>query len=793
MIPRLLATTNFPRARTGVIIWVFVAIVVILLALTLYSTQLLASGRIFSASMSHWSKAHRDAAFYLTRYSESSDSDDYLAFQSAIGVLEGARAARDELGKPAPDRDAVRAQLRTAGVTDADVDDLVFLAGQLAGLAPAKYLASLWRQSDAQLDELKALAARLRAGTDDDSTGARINQAGRAFSGLEEEFARTLDDLQRAGQTILTYGIFVFTCVLLIAGITVSRRFLSQGETLNRTLAESESQLRHLVETAPLPLLIVRAVDQRILYANARALEQFTLDLDTALGHSLPEFHVDPESRTALAEALSRHGSVRDCEVRLRDARGREMWLLLSAEPMRFAGQVCLLVAMADIDERKRLQDDMRRKAMHDTLTGLPNRAMFMESLERAVHKSRRRSARFSVFFIDLDHFKEVNDSMGHHAGDLLLKVVAERLSSAVRAADLVARLAGDEFVVLVEEHGGPEEVMIVGQKVLGALRQPVTIDWREVAVSGSVGIASFPEDGADVPTLVRNADVAMYQAKERGRNNLQFYSAELNELSQHRLEQEKRIRGAIEREEFFLEYQPEIDAVSGKILAVEALLRWRDPAAGVVLPTVFIPLAEETGTAPALGLWVIDRALADLRSWRDQGLEVCLAVNVSARQLQQSDLAEEIGRLLTRHAVEPSRLRLEITEPTLMQDSDAAARSVRAFKALGVILAIDNFGTGYSSLGLLRGLPIQVVKIDKSLVSYCPTKRECAAIVQAAAAMSRALNLKVVAEGIETEEQLATMRALGCDSLQGYYLSRPMDAAGITATIRAAAEKTPA
>ena len=332
---------------------------------------------------------------------------------------------------------------------------------------------------------------------------------------------------------------------------------------------------------------------------------------------------------------------------------------------------------------------------------------------------------------------------------------------------------------------------MIVGQKVLAALRMPITIDWREVNVSGSVGIASFPEDGSDVPSLVRNADVAMYQAKERGRNNMQFYSEELNELSRHRLEQERRIRGAIERDEFFLEYQPEIDAVTGKVVAVEALLRWRDPEDGILAPPVFMPLAEETGTALDVGLWVLDRALADLRGWQAQGVDVTVAVNFSMRQLQQPELTEAAAALFQKHAVPPSSVRIEVQEPTLLQDSDTIPRAILAFRALGCEIAIDNFGTGYSSLGLVRGIPVQVVKIDKSLVSYCPNKRECAAIVQACSAISRNLGIRVVAEGIETEEQLATMRSLGCDSLQGYYVSRPVEAAAIAATMRAAAAHT--
>ena len=784
------APPALPRVRPGVVIWIFVGIVAAMLAVTLYSVELLAAGRTFIAAEARWAKAQRDATFHLSRYLRTRDADDYLAYQTAIGVIEATRAARVELVRPQPDMAAVRAQMRGAGVSDADVDDIVFLANQLRGLEPSRYLANLWRQSDLLVDELRAIAAARNEGRPVPGSGERVLRLHQSLASLEDEFARTLTEIQRTAQWIVTNVVFIFTCLLLIAGISISRRFLAQTEQLQRTLAESESQLRHIVETAPLPLMVVRVSDQHILYANGRALEQFALDLDSALAHSLAEFHVDPESRAGLSEALSRHGRVRDREVQLRDARGREMWLLLSAEATRYGGQVCLLVALADIDERKRLQDDMHRKAMHDTLTGLPNRAMFMEALERAVHKARRRANRFAVMFLDLDHFKEINDSMGHHAGDVLLKVVGERLTGAVRAADLVARLAGDEFVVLVEDSGGPEQVMIVAQKVLDALQRPVTIDWREVTVSGSVGIAGFPEDGADVPTLVRNADTAMYQAKERGRNNFQFFSAELNELSQVRQEQEKRIRGAIERNEFFLEYQPEIDAVTGKVLAVEALLRWRDED-GVVLPPVFMPLAEEAGAAHAVGTWVLDRALADHRVWCSLGLDLTLAVNVSARQLQQPELIDEVSGLLAKHGTDPRRLRLEITEPSLMQDSDVISRAVLALRALGAEIAIDNFGTGYSSLGLVRGLPIQVVKIDKSLVSYCPNKRECTAIVQACSAISRTLGIRVVAEGVETEEQLASMRALGCDSLQGYYLARPMDAAGIAATMRAAAEQT--
>ena len=747
------------RSAPVLIVWVFVGIVLCLGALTVYSSRILSAGRSFVAAESARAKAEKDAVFSLTRYATGRLDPDFQAYGRAMASATAPRTLPDEIA---------------------------FL-----GVAPLGHANELARRRDALLGQIAQLAGLLRADADVPDAVQRLHNLNLQLAPLQDELAREIDAIHDTAQSILTGGTLVITGLLLVGGIMLSRRFIAQNEKLQRSLAESETQLRHVVEAAPLPLLIVRASDQQLVYVNERALEQFALDVDSALTRSMADFHVDPETRTQLAEEISRHGYVRDFEAHLKDSSGRPFWLLVSAQPIRYGGVVCLLVALADIDERKRLQDDMRRKAMHDTLTGLPNRAMFMEALERAVHKARRRSVRFSVLFIDLDRFKEVNDTMGHHAGDLLLQEVGRRLCAAVRQSDLVARLSGDEFVVLVEEHGGPEEVMIVAQKVLDALATPVMIEWREAAISGSVGIASFPDDGDDVATLVKNADTAMYQAKEDRRNSFRFYSEELNQLSHHRFEQEKRLRVALERDALFLEYQPEIDLATGKCVAVEALLRWRDPHAGVVMPADFMPLAQETGAMAAIGTWVMDRALRDLAGWRAQGLDLKLAVNVSARQLQQQDLADEVVRLAKLHGIEPQRLRIEITEPTLMNDSDSMSRVIRALRAAGVELAVDNFGTGYSSLGLVRGLPVQVVKIDKSLVSYCPNKRECAAIVQAAAAMSRALGIRVVALGVETGEQCETMRALGCDAVQGYLPGRPMDAAGIAAITRAAAEQT--
>jgi diguanylate cyclase (GGDEF)-like protein/PAS domain S-box-containing protein len=782
------------RSRPVAIVWVFVGIVICLLGLTVYSARLLSAGHAFVSAESAWAKAEKDAVFHLTRYALDHSEEDYDAYRRAIGVIEGDRIARLELSKPAPDSEIVRRGLSSGGVHRDDIDGLLSLYRLLRGFGPMEYVMTVWLRSDPSVRELNDIARALHdAGgafprADAEAFARRIDRIHRSLAPLEKDFADTLDEMERTAQSLLATGILVITAILLIAGITLSRRFLVQNEKLQAALSESEAQLRHVIETAPMPLLIARLSDQRLLYLNGKALAQLGMDLDAAVQRSFSDLHADPAIRAALGEQLSREGKVDDFEVHLKAAGGHQSWLLMSAQPVRYAGVVCLLIALANIDDRKRIQEDMRRKALHDPLTGLANRAMFLESLDRAVHKARRRSVQFSVLFVDLDRFKEVNDTMGHAAGDALLKTIAERLVSAVRQSDLVARLGGDEFVLLIEEHGGPEELMIVAQKVLALVEVPVPVDWREASVSASIGIATFPDDGEDAEALLRNADTAMYQSKERGRNTFQFYSPELNVISHRRLEQERRVRVALERDEFFLEYQPEIDLASGRMVAVEALLRWRDPEAGVVAPREFMPLAEETGTVNAIGAWVLGRAIADARKWRDGGADLVVSVNLSARQVQQGDLAEQVRRTLEAHGLAPASLRLEIAEPVLMDGGDAVHRSLRSLKALGVGLAIDNFGSGFSSLGLVRGLPIDVVKIDRSLVSACPVRRECAAIVQATASMAASLGLRVIAEGVESSEQRAQMEALGCEGAQGHFFAEPSDAGRIAELAHAGA-----
>jgi diguanylate cyclase (GGDEF)-like protein/PAS domain S-box-containing protein len=791
---------TIPRGRRlVVIVWLFVGIVVCLLIAAVYSVDLLSAGRAFVGAEGQWSRAQKDAAFHLSRYALTQDESEFEAFERAIAVPLGDRRARLELAKEHPDFAAVHAGFVAGRTHPADIDAMVTLYRRFRNFPPVQQAAFLWERADSHIDDLAAIGRELHKGGTalDDATRndfvQRITLLNSTLERLEDAISATLGEAQRAAQSLLLAGMLSLAGVLLVAGIMVSQRFFAQNEKLQETLRESEAQLRHLVESAPMPLLIVRAGDQRLMYANERALQQFSLNVDSLQGHSLADFHVDPQVRSALPEALSRHGSLRDYEVHLKDSNGREFWLLLSAQPIRYGGIIGLLVALANIDDRKRMQEDMQRKAMHDPLTGLPNRAMFLESLDAAARKARRREGHFSVLFVDLDRFKEVNDSLGHAAGDQLLQSVSERLTAAVRQSDLVARLGGDEFVVLIEEHRGPEEVMIVAQKILNLLDRPILLDWREVTVSGSVGIATFPADGEDLETLVRNADAAMYQAKERGRNNFQFYSAELNRITVERARLEKRLRSALENQEFFLQYQPEIDIATGALKAVEALLGWRDGETGAIMPADFLPLAEENGSIVQIGDWVLQRALADLKAWQALGLDLQLALIISARQLQHQDLVSDISQGLKDHVIEGSRVRIGISEPALLQESDAAERTLRSLRALGLQTAIDNFGTGYSSLGLVRAFAVHAVKIDRSLVISCPNKRECAAIVAAVATLAKNLGLTVIAGGVETEQEKALVASLGCDRAQGPLISRPLDWAQIAALAGAKTVAVPA
>jgi len=429
-----------------------------------------------------------------------------------------------------------------------------------------------------------------------------------------------------------------------------------------------------------------------------------------------------------------------------------------------------------DITARKHAEARLVYLANYDTLTDLPNRVLLGQRLGKAIEEAEHIERLVAVLFIDLDRFKVINDTLGHDSGDELLKVVARRLSEAVRPGDTVARYGGDEFVIVLANVAHIDDVTRVVNKILGWLSPAITIGGRELFVTPSIGITLYPFDDATSDELLRNADSAMFDAKEQGGNCFRFYTAEMNARAERRLTLETGLRHALERGEFLLHYQPQVDIASGAILGAEALIRWQHPDWGLVSPAEFIPLAEETGLILPIGEWVLNEACSQARRWHDAGhVDLRIAVNLSGRQLSQKNLVDIVAATLARCAVAHGMLELEITESLLMQDLEQIAGTLEALVALGVSVSMDDFGTGYSSLSYLKRLPIDVLKIDQSFVRDISSDPDDAAIVQAIIAMAHSLGIKVMAEGVETAEQLAFLRQHRCDGMQGYYFSRPL------------------
>ncbi len=446
--------------------------------------------------------------------------------------------------------------------------------------------------------------------------------------------------------------------------------------------------------------------------------------------------------------------------------------------------------AVHDITQRKDAEEQIRRLAYYDTLTGLPNRLLFTEQLHKAIAYAEQHDQQVAIMFVDLDHFKRVNDTLGHGAGDELLRVVSARLAASIRSLDTVsrnadeteensiARLGGDEFIVMLSDVNRVADAAGVARRLVAALHEPVTVTGTELFVSGSVGVAMYPGDGADIDTLLMNADTAMYRAKEAGRGGFQFYDRSMNARALERLVMETSLRRALDRSEFTLHYQPRIELATGRIVGAEALIRWQNPERGMVPPDDFIPLAEATGLVIPIGEWAIAEACRQGAAWRAAGLDaVPIAVNLAATHLREHSLPGLVARMLSEHGLPPALLEIEVTESILMVDPEQSVANAVRLKDIGVGLSMDDFGTGYSSLSYLKRLPITSLKIDRSFVRDIATDPDDAAIITAVIAMAHTLKLRVVAEGVETQAQWAFLKAHGCDEFQGFLVSRPVDA----------------
>ncbi len=429
-----------------------------------------------------------------------------------------------------------------------------------------------------------------------------------------------------------------------------------------------------------------------------------------------------------------------------------------------------------DITEKKKTDDTLNYLAYYDSLTDLPNRSLFVDRLEQAMKIADRNEQLAAVLFVDLDQFKNVNDSLGHDAGDSLLKDAAERLSNCMRASDTVARWGGDEFCLLLQNVNQIDNVNVVAEKIIASFAEPFYIESKKLFITASVGIILYPLDNNDIKSLLKNADTAMYHAKEKGRNNYQFYNHEMSARLEQRLELEHELRHALERDEFMLLYQPQVNIQQDRIVGIEALIRWQHPDRGMVPPDQFIGIAEETGLIVPIGEWVLEQACKQMRLLRNSGLPaIHVSVNLSVRQLREASLVDKVNQALELSGLEPSMLDLEITESMLMSDMDRVKRTLRELSDLGVSISVDDFGTGHSSLAYLKQFPISTLKIDRSFICDIPHDKDDVAITIAIINLAKGLGIRTVAEGVESRDQLDFLKQQKCNLMQGYYFSKPV------------------
>ena len=548
-------------------------------------------------------------------------------------------------------------------------------------------------------------------------------------------------------------------------------------------LRESEERYRLLFERN-LAGVYRSTLDGRILDGNDAIARIFGYrDRDDFLAQTAYSLYYSSEERNRLMAQVKENGAVSNVEVRMRRRDGTPVWVI---ENMTLLDGGVLEGTIVDITDRKTAQEQMEYQAYHDALTGLPNRLLFKDRIDIALAHAKRHRTAAAVMFLDLDQFKLVNDSLGHTVGDALLQEVATRLVLSIRADDTVARMGGDEFTVLLTDVKDPGAAAVVAQKLLDAVSQPMLIEGHELYVTTSLGIARSPEDGGDAETLLKRADGAMYRAKEAGRNNFQFATDAAPESTSERLLIERSLHHAFEREEFVVHYQPMTNLLTGNVVGAEALIRWNHPERGMTSPDDFIPIAEECGLILPIGEWVLRTAVKQMKAWHAEHGPLRVAVNLSARQFQQRDLTAMIETILTENDYPAELLDIEITESTAMQNADVSLAVMKRLRSMGVRISIDDFGTGYSSLSYLKRFPIDTVKIDQNFVRDLSDSTNDGAIITAVISMARALNLRVVAEGVETEAQLAFLRRENCEVVQGFLHSRPVSAAEFETSLRA-------
>ena len=779
--------TPLPVSRwIAILVTLFLIVIVAIVALGASGLNVLAGLQSFVSAESHWAKGQKDASLALSRYLDTGDEADYRRFVGRLGVPLGDRKARLAMEQPRPDLAAAQQGFLEGRNGGANVDEMIRLFLRFHDVAIFSRVTEVWERGDRLVDEMFELGARIHATPspvppDSHASFAKeIDRLNDRATLIEDAFSATVLQATRWVRSRLIAAILAMTVLLGALAVGASALIARLLRRRDDALRSSEQRYRLLFERN-LAGLFRTTLDGRILDCNsafARILGYSSRE--DVLKVSALDLYADPSDRESFLARLARQRVLVNFELCLKRRDGSTVWVLANESLLapEGGGAAVMEGSLIDITDRKHAEQQRWHQANHDALTDLPNRVLFNDRLSLAILHAQRRRQSLAVMFLDLDHFKRVNDTLGHSAGDELLVKAADRLRRCIRSDDTVARVGGDEFLLLMNGIGREADAATMARKILQVISEPFLIQKRELFVEASIGIGLFPGDGENAEMLVANVDTAMYRAKETGRNSFQFFTQRMQEQSQERAAMESGLRRALPRGEFILHYQPILRLATRQPIGAEALVRWQHPEKGVLSPREFIPLAEDVGLITRVGEWVLRRSCEQLVAWHARGAtSLRISVNVSARQFHQRDFAAAVRRIVEESGLAPAFLELEITESIAMQDVTQTGRVLSELNDLGVHISMDDFGTGHSSLNYLKHFPIRRLKIDQSFVAGMVKDEKDKAIVATIIAIAANLGLEVTAEGVETEEQAALLGEMGCADVQGFLFCRPVPA----------------
>ena len=784
------------------ITWPFLVIVPLLLLLSIISAEALSAVRAFVNGESLWSKSQKQAINALNLYAISHDEQDYRAYLDAISVPLGDRRARLALNQPKPDLEAAHRGFSAGMNHPDDIPGLIWLYRVFSDTPLMEKPIAMWVRGDAYIAELNTAAIRLHSQIANGETDFRqlrpvletINRINTELTPIENAFSYSLGEASRDAKHLIVLLTLTITLLLLTLGIYLSYRMVNQNAAANQALRESELRLRAIVDTAMDALVEVDA-NGIITRWSKQAEAIFSWPKGQAVGKKLYELILPANSSKAQIEEIkSLHAQLPDAHnQRLeisalrRDGTEFPAELTLSTVSWGMEAESCIFIR--DITKRKEAAERLIQLAHFDSVTNLPNRVLFQDRLEQQIKKANRSSLPLALMFLDVDRFKEVNDTLGHHKGDALLRETARRLRDCVRETDTVARMGGDEFTIILSDLEDLTSIERITQKILRRVAEPYDLGGELAYVSVSIGITLYPNDAQAADALLKNADQAMYLAKKNGRNRASYFTAAMQEAAQRRLMLANDLHAAITDHQFKVYYQPIVQLSDGKIIKAEALARWAHPTHGLISPVDFIPIAEETGMIVDIGNWVFRTAARQAMRWRDR-FDPAFQVSINKSPMQFQYAREQDASWVTQIAalkVSGASIVVEITEGMMMDLNDNTKAKLIEFRDAGIQVALDDFGTGYSSLSYLNEFDIDYIKIDRSFVKDLHADTDQMVLCEAIIVMAHKLGIQVIAEGVETEAQRALLQQAGCDYAQGYLFSPPIPVAAFEALLKRA------